>query len=322
MTETPASGTINGNATQIIPSGWFASHFTDNTNWFVPVVPTITAFPSCSTSNNFLQFTTATGKFGCGTSSGSGVSSVGLSMPGFFTVSGSPVTSTGTLTAAYATGLTSNENQVLNVNAAGAAGLSYMGSLFDTNGFAGVQLSTVASAVNAETVLESATGSAVEMIPGGSASDSSIEQLVSSKGGGEAALYAPGSGNAEAVSVSGDVILNAESSAHHVRSLSAFVHSSEVVTFSATPAFAAGQYDTFEMTLTGNVTSSTISSAMTGERISFTVCQNSTGGFTFAWPTGFRGAGTIGTAASTCSSQLFWYDGTSYFAISTMVTGE
>lgn len=58
----------------------------------------------------------------CGSGSG-GVTSVGLSLPSFFTVTGSPVTSTGTLAGNYATSLTSNENQVLSVDASGNAGL-------------------------------------------------------------------------------------------------------------------------------------------------------------------------------------------------------
>lgn len=57
------------------------------------------------------------------TSGGGGVSSVGLSMPSTFcAVTNSPVTSSGTLTCSYATGQTSNENQVFGINASGTAG--------------------------------------------------------------------------------------------------------------------------------------------------------------------------------------------------------
>lgn len=60
---------------------------------------------------------------GCSAGPGGGVSSVGLVLPNFFAVSGSPVISSGSLTGGYASGLTSNENQVLNVDATGHAGL-------------------------------------------------------------------------------------------------------------------------------------------------------------------------------------------------------
>lgn len=55
--------------------------------------------------------------------SGGSVTSVALTSPSFFAVAGSPITTNGTLALSYATGLTGNENQVLGVNASGAAGL-------------------------------------------------------------------------------------------------------------------------------------------------------------------------------------------------------
>ena len=67
VTYTPASGTVNGNATQIIPEYWYAFEYTNNTNTFMPVFPTIQAFPNCSGSTCALQFNTATGAFSAGT---------------------------------------------------------------------------------------------------------------------------------------------------------------------------------------------------------------------------------------------------------------
>jgi hypothetical protein len=70
ITYTPASGTVNGSATQIIPQFWFGFHYTDNTITQMPVLPTIQAFPSCPDSaGNHLNFTTATGALSCGTTS-------------------------------------------------------------------------------------------------------------------------------------------------------------------------------------------------------------------------------------------------------------
>ena len=97
----------------------------------------------------------------------------------------------------------------------------------------------------------------------------------------------------------------------------------KAVTFSATPAFAYGSgATTFELTLTGNVTSSTVSGAGAGQGATFIICQDATGSRTFAWPAGFKGAMTIGTTASKCNVQTFVYDGTSYYATAAGSTNQ
>jgi hypothetical protein len=70
-TFTPASGLVNGNATQIFPSNWFFLHYVDNGNTYtkMAVMPTIQAFPDCQNSGqNRINFTASTGSFTCGTS--------------------------------------------------------------------------------------------------------------------------------------------------------------------------------------------------------------------------------------------------------------
>lgn len=95
------------------------------------------------------------------------------------------------------------------------------------------------------------------------------------------------------------------------------------VTFSATPAFTFGSgATTFEITLTGNVTSSTVASAGAGQSSTFIVCQDATGSRTFAWPAGFKGTMTIGTTASKCNVQTFAYDGTNYYATAAGLTNQ
>lgn len=80
------------------------------------------------------------------------------------------------------------------------------------------------------------------------------------------------------------------------------------VTFSATPAFSSTDGVLNTITLTANVTSSTMSGTpVAGARVGFLVCQNATGNFTFAWPSSFHGAATVGTTASKCSEQEFRY---------------
>jgi hypothetical protein len=97
----------------------------------------------------------------------------------------------------------------------------------------------------------------------------------------------------------------------------------KAVTFSATPAFAFGSgATTFEITLTGNVTSSTVSGATAGQPATFILCQDATGSRTFVWPAGFKGNMTIGTTASKCNVQNFVYDGTSYYATAAGLTNQ
>ena len=92
------------------------------------------------------------------------------------------------------------------------------------------------------------------------------------------------------------------------------------VTFSSTPAFDAKLGNTQKITLTGNVTSSTLSNATGGEQIHFLICQDATGSRTFVWPSNVKGGMTIGSSASTCSAQNFIFDGTNAYALSSGVT--
>jgi hypothetical protein len=86
--------------------------------------------------------------------------------------------------------------------------------------------------------------------------------------------------------------------------------------FSATPTFSArsaGQVQGFQITLTGNVTSSTLSGAAAGQLLVFKIVQDATGGRTFVWPTNVLNAGTPEPAANTISLQAFYFDGTNAY---------
>lgn len=97
------------------------------------------------------------------------------------------------------------------------------------------------------------------------------------------------------------------------------------VTFSATPTFSvtANTGQSFLITLTGNVTSSTVDSSgitSSGKPITtFTICQDGTGSRTFAWPANVLNHGTILGTANACSTQTFVYDGTNYQALGVMM---
>lgn len=84
------------------------------------------------------------------------------------------------------------------------------------------------------------------------------------------------------------------------------------VSFSATPVFAALNGSIFVMTLTANVTSSTITGSSSGQVIHFSIRQNVTGGWTFAWPATFLRPPTIASAASAVTEATFYYDGANW----------
>jgi hypothetical protein len=88
------------------------------------------------------------------------------------------------------------------------------------------------------------------------------------------------------------------------------------VSFSATPTFDASTASTFKLTLTGNVTSSTLSNAVAGEPINIEICQDATGGRTFVPPANVQGWVTIPSGASACIMQDLVYDGTNAVASS------
>ena len=86
--------------------------------------------------------------------------------------------------------------------------------------------------------------------------------------------------------------------------------------FSATPTFDASAGGSFAITLTGNVTSSSVSNAGAGATITFIITQNGTGGHTFVWPTNFKGASNIGSDANSVSVQSFIFTGSVWRATS------
>ncbi|KKM87470.1 hypothetical protein LCGC14_1268630, partial [marine sediment metagenome] len=87
------------------------------------------------------------------------------------------------------------------------------------------------------------------------------------------------------------------------------------VSFSATPTIDVSLGSIFTLTLTANVTSSTISNPVTGQRITLRISQDATGGWTFVYPvnTVFHGvAPTIALAPSAITSSIFYFDGTNW----------
>ena len=87
------------------------------------------------------------------------------------------------------------------------------------------------------------------------------------------------------------------------------------VVFSSVPVFDAGIANTFKITLKGNVTGSKLTNATAGAELHFIVCQDSSGGHSFAWPANVKGGAELGTKAGTCSTQAFIFDGGTAFAL-------
>ncbi|HJX84965.1 MAG TPA: hypothetical protein VJ723_11525, partial [Candidatus Angelobacter sp.] len=77
------------------------------------------------------------------------------------------------------------------------------------------------------------------------------------------------------------------------------------LSFSATPVFTAGACSIFSMTLTGNVTSSTVTGAQTGQIIAVTLTQGAGGPWKFAWPGNFLNPPTRTPVAAKAESCTF-----------------
>jgi hypothetical protein len=92
-------------------------------------------------------------------------------------------------------------------------------------------------------------------------------------------------------------------------SLSIAIGSNKIVAvaFSATPIFDASQGNIFEITLTGNVTSSTLVNVSPGMDITFIIHQDSTGGRTFVPPANAP-IGNISTVLNKTTTQTFVVD--------------
>jgi hypothetical protein len=93
------------------------------------------------------------------------------------------------------------------------------------------------------------------------------------------------------------------------------------VAFSATPVFDASQGTTFEMVLTGNVTSSTLVNVTPGQRLIFIIKQDGVGGRTFAPPPTLPMA-PIGATASKTFIQAFIVDSGSNVYVDTPMTQQ
>ena len=88
------------------------------------------------------------------------------------------------------------------------------------------------------------------------------------------------------------------------------------VPFSASPTFTSsvGGLVVFSMTLTNNVTSSSLT-LPTAALVIFQITQDATGNRTFAWAPNVFGGGTVQGPAGQIYTQHFYFDGTNAWAL-------
>jgi len=295
--------------TESIPPSPLATLYTDSTNI------TQAANPAISDGNGNLHFYAAAGTYTLVfydpqqriptfvfpdiivVSPGSGtVTSVALTMPAEFSVSGSPIVGGGTLAVSAV-----NEN-ALTVYAgpvSGPAAAPTFKTLASLLAALGVGSGTVTSIANALSLNALLTGS----VSGSPVTSSGTITITLGFANQNANLFLAGPASGGAGAVTARRIAPADLPAGLVS-----------VAFSATPVFDAFAGLTFEMTLTGNVTSSSVANGTAGNTITFIIRQDGTGGRTFAWPANFKGASLIAPDANLYSVQSFVFDGSAWHA--------
>lgn len=225
---------------------------------------------------------------------GGSVTSIALTMPAEFAVAGSPISSSGTFAVTK-----SNENA--NTVAAGPTGGGAAAWAFralvaadlpaGTGTVTSVQLGISASSLFTASIsgTNPITTSGTFTLNLGLANQNANSFLAGPASGGSGAT-------ASRLMVAADIF-----------GLTA-------VAFSATPVFDASTFPfpTFTITLTGNVTSSSVINPTNGQHIAFKITQDGTGGHTFAWPTNFKDPSAIAPDATLVSIQEFVYDGTNW----------
>lgn len=91
----------------------------------------------------------------------------------------------------------------------------------------------------------------------------------------------------------------------NVKTSADFAASMIQVPYATSVTFNAAQSSGFDLTLTGNVASSSLTSTSVGQILSFVISQDATGGRTFPWPSQLTPTGQICSTPLSTSVQLF-----------------
>ncbi len=230
-----------------------------------------------------------------GSGGGSGtVTSVALTTPAFLSVTGSPITVAGTIALTLTN---QNANLVFAGPSSGGAAAPTFRTLVSADLPAG--LGTVSS------IALTLTGSALFTlgVTGSPITTSGTLALTVNftNQAAHAFLVGPATGSS-AGPITARLMVPADLPPQVVQS------------FAATQVFDASAGTSFTLTLTGNVTSSSVTNPTAGEIITFIITQDGIGNWAFAWPTNFKGASVIGAAANSISVQSFIFNGTFWLA--------
>ena len=257
-------------------------------NWFAYVVPGIyTLVITDPSPNHRIPTTIFPDQVVVGTGTGAGsVTSIALTMPGEFIVAGSPVTTAGTFAV---TKSPQNPNTVYAGPASGGADVPAFRNLTsaDIAGLASGTVTSVTLASNFGTLfVASVSGTNPITVSGTFTLNADFATQPANL-----VIAGPASGGTGTVTarrlVPGDLPLQTS------------------VGFTPTPIFDAAGSSSFEITLTGNVTSSTLANTLPGEFITFIIKQDGAGGHTFVWPTNILGASTIDATVNSVNVQSF-----------------
>ena len=91
----------------------------------------------------------------------------------------------------------------------------------------------------------------------------------------------------------------------NVKTSSEFLSAITIVPYATSVTFNAGTSAQFDLTLTGDVASSSLINATDGQLLAFIISQDGSGGHSFAWPTNVVSPGTICPFANSTSIQFF-----------------
>jgi hypothetical protein len=232
---------------------------------------------------------------------GGTVSSVALTVPSELSVSGSPITGSGTLAI-------SKSNVNANLVAAGPG--SGSAAQWSFRALVAADLPGGIGTVSSVAVTISGSGLLSLGSSGGPVTTAGTIALTVNFNNQNANTFLAGPTSGGAGAISARAIVAAD-----LPSPAASVLIAE--TFSATPTFDASTGCVFTMTLTANVTSSTVSNPTAGQRIVLILTQDGTGSRTFAFPANFKGATAVDSAANSVSVQEFVYDSVNWRAIAT-----
>lgn len=229
------------------------------------------------------------------TQGGGSVTSVALTVPAEFSIAGSPITTSGTFAITKAN---QNPNLVYAGPGSGPAAAPAFRALVTADMPAGTgTVTSVAASLTLNNALLTGSWSGTPITGAGTlALTLSLANQAANK-----FLAGPTSGGTGAISAR--FIVPAD------------LPGQVTTTFSATPVFDASTGNSFKITLTGNVTSSSITNPTAGQIVTFIITQDGTGSHTFAWPANMKGASPISPDANSVSVQSFIYDGASWRAV-------